>query len=328
MSSLRSSSSSQDQQTLPQPKPLEQGKGVKRVILVFVDGFGLGKADKESNPIFRYRFPGLERDLGPFFEMELGQYRRKEKGILLSIDACLGVEGLPQSATGTAALLCGRNFPQMMGKHLSGFPPASLRELIAEDNLLLRLKNKGISAVFANAYRKGRLTKYKRKRPSVTTVVAQSAMDYLYDLDHLREGGAVYHDIDNSTLILQGYEVKYITPRKAGENLLAISRNYSFTLFEFFQTDLVGHSRDMYMAGKILFKLSEFIGGMADHLLEDTALIMASDHGNFEDLSVNGHTRNPVPLAILGPQPLMDLALDRVGDITHIAGLVEGWLGG
>ncbi|MDX1740430.1 MAG: peptidase, partial [Rhodothermales bacterium] len=33
----------------------------------------------------------------------------------------------------------------------------------------------------------------------------------------------------------------------------------------------------------------------------NTTLLLTSDHGNLEDLSVKTHTRNPVPFVALGP---------------------------
>jgi hypothetical protein len=39
------------------------------------------------------------------------------------LDASLCVPGLPQSATGQAALLTGLNAPELMGRHIEGFPP-------------------------------------------------------------------------------------------------------------------------------------------------------------------------------------------------------------
>jgi hypothetical protein len=328
MSPNRSVNGATEQSTLPQPQAIKEDSGKKKAIFIFIDGLGLGRADGEYNPVYTYHMPGLEHHLGPLYEMRVGDYRRKEGRLLVALDACLGVEGLPQSATGTAALLCGRNFPKELGRHLPGMPPQALRDEIAKDNLFLKLKQRELTATYTNAYIKERPTGYLSDHPSVTTIVAQSTMPALHDLADLRAGRALFHDIDNSIIILFGYEVKYITPRKSAFNLVEISRNFDLTLFEFFQTDLVGHSRDMFMAGKILYKLSEFIGGVVGALPADTALIVASDHGNFEDFSVDGHTRNPVPLAIFGPEPLLDMALDRVGDISHIAGLVVEWLSG
>jgi bisphosphoglycerate-independent phosphoglycerate mutase (AlkP superfamily) len=45
--------------------------------------------------------------------------------------------------------------------------------------------------------------------------------------------------------------------------------------------------------------------------------VITSDHGNIEDMSVRGHTRNPVPLIAIGPEAQAFLANARsLTDIT------------
>jgi bisphosphoglycerate-independent phosphoglycerate mutase (AlkP superfamily) len=51
--------------------------------------------------------------------------------------------------------------------------------------------------------------------------------------------------------------------------------------------------------------------------LRRTHLIVCSDHGNLEDLSVRTHTRNPVPTMVWGPQAAGTAA--RIRSIEHIA---------
>jgi phosphopentomutase len=51
----------------------------------------------------------------------------------------------------------------------------------------------------------------------------------------------------------------------------------------------------------VLASLDRFVGALLDRL--DPArdlLVLASDHGNLEDLGTKTHTRNPVPLVALG----------------------------
>ena len=52
------------------------------------------------------------------------------------IDAALGIEGLPQSATGQTALFTGVNAPQLVGMHISAFPTQDLRDTIAKHSFL------------------------------------------------------------------------------------------------------------------------------------------------------------------------------------------------
>ena len=79
-------------------------------------------------------------------------------------------------------------------------------------------------------------------------------------------------------------------------------RANDFTLFEHFQTDLAGHSRDYEKAATTLSILDQFLGGVL-RLCEAAGVlvILTSDHGNIEDLSTRGHTRNPIPLVTVGP---------------------------
>ena len=64
----------------------------------------------------------------------------KQDGILSlrPVDACLGVPGLPQSATGQTALFTGVNAPALVGDHVTAFPTTPLRRVIAEHSLLNR----------------------------------------------------------------------------------------------------------------------------------------------------------------------------------------------
>jgi 2,3-bisphosphoglycerate-independent phosphoglycerate mutase len=49
---------------------------------------------------------------------------------------------------------------------------------------------------------------------------------------------------------------------------------------------------------------------------EKDILLMISDHGNIEDLSVKTHTMNPVPLIVVGKQhPHFS---SRIKNLTHI----------
>ena len=60
-----------------------------------------------------------------------------------------------------------------------------------------------------------------------------------------------------------------------------------------------------------------FLGGFLEKFLErDSLVILISDHGNIEDLSVKTHTRNPVPCIAAG-QHAHDF-VSSVRNLTHI----------
>ena len=108
----------------------------KRVILVFVDGLGIGGGDAGVNPVHSGACPHLS-----------GMLRRSKP-----IDACLGVPGVPQSATGQTTLLTGINAAQVVGRHVEGFPNAELKTIIRRHSLFARLSQAGLTSTFANGY--------------------------------------------------------------------------------------------------------------------------------------------------------------------------------
>ena len=74
-----------------------------------------------------------------------------------------------------------------------------------------------------------------------------------------------------------------------------------FTLYEYFITDKIGHAQDRDAARRVLPLLARFIRALLGKLdLERSTVILTSDHGNIEDLSVRNHTLNPVPTIVWG----------------------------
>ena len=66
-------------------------------------------------------------------------------------------------------------------------------------------------------------------------------------------------------------------------------------------SDKAGHSQDMRTAVEALERVDRFLDGICARLdFRRDTLVMISDHGNIEDLSVKTHTRNPVPLIAAG----------------------------
>ena len=73
-------------------------------------------------------------------------------GVAVLADACLGVPGRPQSATGQTTLLTGENAARALGRHLLGFPNLALREILTRRSLFRTLATQGRRTAFANAY--------------------------------------------------------------------------------------------------------------------------------------------------------------------------------
>ena len=275
---------------------------VPRILFLFIDGFGVGSRDPAVNPLFAGDFPALQR---------LATEGKP-------IDACLGVDGLPQSATGQAALLTGMNVPAAVGGHQPGFPGPSVRAIVEEHNIFRRLLAAGRSCTFANAYHLDGLTPAEiRRRQSVTTVATLQAFGEVRGSALLAEGRAVYQDITRELLLSRGYDGPLCSPSQAASDLLGIAAEHDFTLFEYFQTDVKAHKGAPDEIARMLAELDEFLGVVLDTWPgEGRLLVVTSDHGNIEDGRVRSHTRNPVPFFAAGE--LARECTDHVHAITDV----------
>ncbi|WP_371370709.1 metalloenzyme [Sporomusa aerivorans] len=290
-----------------------------RVLLIFIDGFGLGFNNPETNPLARFGLPSVEELFGLPLTQESGIIIKSDR-CLIPIDATLGIEGLPQSATGQAALLTGVNTASIMGRHIQAFPGPCLAKIITEHNLMKKLAMLGLAATSANLYLPNyfELVAMRKRRHSAITLAALSTGMSLRSLAEIQNGYAVYQDITNELLPEFGVAtVPVISPQQAAQNLVNISRKYSFTIFEYFQTDRAGHKQNWQAAQSILGVLNEFIGWTYKLLPGDTFLLITSDHGNFEDMSVKTHTLNKVPLIALGSG--VQNIVSNISDLTGIA---------
>jgi len=266
------------------------------VLLFFIDGLGIGKRGpfnpfdnlNDANPlaIFQDEHPAVLLD-----------------GIVVPTDANLGIDGRPQSASGQTTILTGINAPQLLGYHKQGFPNQALLEIIREHSIFKQLQAAGISPItFANAYTE----RFFVERPrwiSATTAAVQAAGLRFRTVADLLRGEAVFMDFTNKILIERGEQVSERTPATAAQILADISTKNRFTLYEYFITDKVGHAQDMVQAKVILQQLATFIRELLGLLdLDRVTVILTSDHGNIEDLSVRNHTLHQVPTIIWGPK--------------------------
>jgi hypothetical protein len=279
----------------------------RRVLLIFVDGLGVGARDPAVNPLARLPMgyltlfsdgaePGaLHADCLPSLA---------GGGVPLSLDARLGVEGIPQSATGQTTLLTGINAAQELGYHLFAFPNARLRELIREHSLLKRAVERGKRAAFLNAYRPRFFeigSAIWEKPLSVTTWTNQAAGLPFFTLDDVVARRSIYQEFTNRELRERGFDVPLFSPEEAGAILGLRSADFDFLLYEYFRTDGAGHSRDMEKSVREVAGLERFIGAVLEHVdLDSTLVILTSDHGNIEDLSVKTHTLNPALTVLWG----------------------------
>jgi 2,3-bisphosphoglycerate-independent phosphoglycerate mutase len=295
----------------------DEGVSDLRLLLLFVDGLGLGEDDPAVNPVVRASTPVLRGLAGGPLAGPVP--RQTLSAALVPLDACLGVPGLPQSATGQTALLTGRNAPAHIGRHLTAYPTPSLGALLASDGLMGVLRRRGVSVALANAYTPAyfEAVAARRLRYGAITLHALQAGVRLRTVDDLAAGRAVYQDLTNARARDLGAEVPVIAPEDAGANLAGIVGAHAFTIFEFFQTDLAGHRR-IEGAVEIVERLDRFLGGVLAHLdLSTTLVILTSDHGNVEDARIRAHTTNPVPALLIGAA--RDMIRERLRAITDVA---------
>src|SRR6266536_1358674 len=266
------------------------------VLLLFIDGLGIGSRGP-FNP-----FDGLA-DAAPLaiFRDEAPSALATLNGILVPTDACLGVAGRPQSASGQTTILTGVNAPAQLGYHKQGFPNAAMREIISEHSVFLQLDQAGIAPItFANAY----TPRFFDERPrwvSATTAAVEAAGLQFRTIDDVRHDRAVYQDFTNKMLIERGEGVKRRTPDQAAEILARITDENRLTLYEYFITDKIGHAQDMDAARAVISDLACLVREVLARVdLNSTSVILTSDHGNIEDLSSRNHTLNEVPTIVWG----------------------------
>lgn len=275
---------------------------MKHILFLFIDGVGLGP-DVPSNPLADFDGTAF-RQLGgqqwhqPFSELQSDMHVARPVG------ATLGVEGLPQSGTGQASLFTGVNCAKIVGRHFGPFPHSATHKTLEQKNFFQRLKTLSITeqpAAFANAF-PPQYFDATRRRSTVTTYCCQSASVDLRDIEALRSKRALAADLTGTSwrneLHLDVTEQS--VPEAAGV-LASIGRHHPLTLFEYFQTDKVGHARINTSPAALLTDLDQFLGTLLEQLTpSETTLLITSDHGNLEDTSHTQHTRNPVPLIVYG----------------------------
>ena len=146
-----------------------------------------------------------------------------------------------------------------------------------------------------------------------------------FSLDDVTERRAIYNEFTNVTLREKGFELPLFTPEEAGGILGRRSRDYDFLLFEYFRTDMAGHAQEMERAVAEIEKLELFLEAvLAEVELDETVVLLTSDHGNIEDLSVRSHTMNPALTRLWGREA--EGVAARLRSIEDVAGAVLDFL--
>jgi 2,3-bisphosphoglycerate-independent phosphoglycerate mutase len=303
-----------------------QRKPQKHVLLIFIDGIGIGTIDPQRNPFFSSNPPFLNNLLDGRLPSLRNRFVESAEALCIPLNATLGVQGLPQSGTGQATLYTGMNAARIIGQHFGPYLYSTLKPVVAEHNIFRRLHAAGptkMSTAFANAF-PARFFDYlegHRKRMVAGIFAALMSGVEFRTVENLKRGTAVSADLTAQRWKDIGHpEAPVITPYEAGRNLAAISRQNHFTLFEYFLTDKAGHERNRSFAETVTLECDEFLRGVYEHTNPASTLVLVtSDHGNLEDLSTKSHTRNPVPALLWGnARHIIAPRLKSIVDVTPV----------
>ncbi len=278
------------------------------ILLIFLDGIGLGEDNPTINPFAAAHTPTLWALAGGQKWLRATPRTESERAIFIPTDPRLGVPGRPQSATGQAAILTGRNVPAEIGEHYGPKPNPAVRAILAQDdNLFKRLRVRGLSAGLLDAYPppffEG-IDSGRRLRSSIQQAAFEGGVPILGE-DALQRGDALSVDwTGEGWREMLGYEDTPVYSRaEAGARMSLLARRYDFSFFSHWITDEIGHRGPLARGVAILELFDQVMAGLlADWNDNDGLIIITSDHGNMEDLSTRHHTENDVPTVIIGAE--------------------------
>jgi hypothetical protein len=302
-----------------------------KILFLFLDGVGLGEDDPQRNPFAQARMPALIDLLDGKRMLFSAAPLEGRRASLLALDACLGVPGLPQSATGQTVLLTGQNVPALLGYHYGPKPNPQVAEFLANGNLFSRLTQAGRRAAFLNAFPPGYFDGIHSGR-RIYAAIAQAVVNAglpLGTLEDLRRGRALSADFT-----AQGWrerlgqpDTPVLSPYEAGQRLAELAAGQDFSLFEYWLSDYAGHGQDMQAACGLLESFDQVLAGLLAGWDDSAGLILlTSDHGNLEDLSTRRHTANPVPALVIGAPELRHRFTSELHDLTGVAPAIMEFL--
>lgn len=320
------------------------------VLIVFVDGVGLGEGDASINPLAAAHLPVFEGLLDGRRPLAAAAPFHGERASLIGIDATLGAPGTPQSGTGQTALLTGEDAVALHGRHFGPWVPTRLRPLLRERNVLVRAQAAGRRVAFANAYPRelaeiaARAAEHPaegveripspvyRKLPlplrAGPPIAALGAGLMTRHVEALAAGDAVASEIVNDGWRerLGHTSLPVITAAAAGANLARIAATHDLTLFAHYSTDLAGHRQSLDDGIAAIERVDAFLGGLVAALPEHMLLLVVSDHGNLEDVRT-GHTRNPAIGVVVGGRDARVSFAAGIRSLIDVTPAVMGWLG-
>jgi 2,3-bisphosphoglycerate-independent phosphoglycerate mutase len=275
-----------------------------RVLFIFLDGIGLGEHHPETNPFSRASMPHLNRLLAGRSLLKDTAPFHGEHASLLAVDPAVGVSGLPQSATGQAMLLTGKNIPAALGYHYGPKPNPEVAAFLKDGTLFSDLAKAGKKAVLLNAYPPryfDGVDSGKRLYSSIPLAVTNAGIP-LFRQDDFFAGRALSADFTGEGWrTMLGYsDAPVMDPHQAGRKLGALAEEYDFALFEYWASDYAGHKQQMEVAVHLMESFDNVLGGLVESWDDEGLILVTSDHGNMEDLSTRRHTDADVPALVIG----------------------------
>lgn len=295
-----------------------------KFLFLFMDGVGLSDDDPVNNPLAQAEMPVLQQLLNGNKLVAGTAPLDSKRASLRAIDPNLAVDGLPQSATGQAALLTGKNVPKIVGEHYGPKPNQPVRDVILAGNLFTILTERGYKAALLNAYPQqyfDGINSGKHLYSAIPEAVT-SAEITLKTKDDYYAGDAMAVDFTGEgwRTFLGFEDAPVFSPQEAGEKLANLATSYDFSFFEFWPSDYAGHKQDNSAAITLLELFDKVLGGLLDVWDDEAGLILiTSDHGNMEDLSTRRHTDNLVPAVVIGAPALRERFTTKLENLADVA---------
>lgn len=299
------------------------------ILMLFLDGIGLGDDNPETNPFATAHMPTLTGlTNGKRWLRDTGT-QESSRALFIPTDANLGIAGRPQSGTGQAAILTGLNVPQIIGEHYGPKPNLQTREIIAKDNFFKQVKRAGKKAALLDAYPDGLhhdIARGKTLRSSIQQASFESGQD-MFGMAELKAGQALTPEWTGESWhsYLKLYDTPVYTPQEAGKLLVTLCRQYDFAFHSHWMTDHVGHRGPLQRGVELLELFDGVMAGVVDAWDDDEGLvIITSDHGNMEEIGNRNHTENKIPTLVIGSakQAFADGFHDLTGYVPRMAHLL------
>jgi len=294
-----------------------------RVLFIFMDGIGLGANDTEINPLARAKMPNLDALLDGRSLLKESAPFIGEHATLLGIDPGVGVDGLPQSATGQAMLLTGVNVAAEIGGHYGPKPNPEVAAHLKNGTLFSRFVETGKKTALLNAYPPryfDGINSGKRIYSSIPMAVTSAGLK-LFTQDDLSEGRALSADFTGEgwRTFLGFPDTIVMGPQEAGRKLVSLAVEYDFSLFEYWASDYAGHKQQMDNAVAQMESFDGVLGGVMEEMNDELLVLVTSDHGNMEDMSTRRHTDAMVPALVIGEKAAREDFTREMKEITDVA---------